>query len=159
MENEESVEVAETAPETDEVQNKIDAAITKLQSKLEAEKKDAARLEKLSEDERAKAELDKARADLESKERELKRREMELEVTKVLNQRGIPISFMNYFITDDNETTLNNIKTFEKMFKTEIEKAVTERLKGSAPPKAGTNLEMKPARGFMETIKKNQVAR
>ena len=128
-----------------DVDAKIDAAVAKMQAKLEASykkqleaataaaKKEEQRLQKMSEDERKEAELENARKELETKEKELKRKEIELEMVNVLNQRGIPIGFMNYFITDDNDETLDRIKTFEKAYKAEIEKAVNERLKGKAP--------------------------
>lgn len=146
-------EVTETAAETEvkpentevDVDAKIESALSKYAAKMEAAykkqleaattaaKKEAQRLEKMSEDERQKAELENARKELETKERELKRKEIELEMVGVLTQRGIPVSFMNYFITDDNEETLERIKTFEKAYKAEIEKAVNEKLKGKAP--------------------------
>ena len=128
-----------------DVDAKIDAAVAKMQAKLEASykkqleaataaaKKEEQRLQKMSEDERKEAELENARKELETKEKELKRKEIELEMVNVLNQRGIPIGFMNYFITDDNDETLDRIKTFEKAYKAEIEKAVNDRLKGKAP--------------------------
>lgn len=146
-------ETAETSTEPEvkadtadiDIDARIDAAMAKMQAKMEANykkqleaataaaKKEEQRLQKMSEDERREAELENARKELELKEKELKRKEIEIEMTKVLDQRGIPIGFMNYFITDDNEQTLERIKTFEKAYKAEIEKAVNERLKGKAP--------------------------
>lgn len=146
-------ETAETSTEPEvkadtadiDIDARIDAAVAKMQAKMEANykkqleaataaaKKEEQRLQKMSEDERREAELENARKELELKEKELKRKEIEIEMTKVLDQRGIPIGFMNYFITDDNEQTLERIKTFEKAYKAEIEKAVNERLKGKAP--------------------------
>ena len=160
-----------------DVDAKIDAAVAKLQAKLEANykkqleaataaaKKEEQRLQKMSDDERREAELENARKELEIKEKELKRKEIEIEMSKVLGQRGLPLNFMQYFITDSNEETLDRIKTFEKAYKAEIEKAVNERLKGKAPvassPKSvdvgssGGGI----SQGFLDIIKKNQVAR
>ena len=136
---------SKTEPTEVDIDSKIADAMAKMQAKMEANykkqleiataaaKKEAQKLEKMSEDERQQAELENARKELETKERELKRKEIELEMVSVLTQRGIPVSFMNYFITEDNEETLERIKTFEKAYKAEIEKAVNERLKGKAP--------------------------
>lgn len=163
-----AAEVEVKGESADDFDTKIDAAISRVEAKLEAKykkqlevataaaKKEAQKLEQMSEDERQKAELENTRKELESKAQELKRKEIELEMTRVLSQRGVPLSFMNYFITDDNETTLENIKTFEKQYKAAIENAVNEKLKGKAPA-ASTN---KPAGGSVSTlaelIKQNQ---
>lgn len=162
------IEPADTS-DTD-IQAKIDAAIAKTTAKLEADykkrleaaKKEQARLEKLSDDERQKAELENTRKELAAKEAELKRKEIELEMTKVLEQRGIPIGFMQYFITDDNEATLERIKTFEKAYKSAVENAVNEKLKGRAPAAGGKNIDnganSKITGGFMDIINKNKLA-
>ena len=159
-----------------DVDAKIDAAVAKMQAKLEANykkqleaataaaKKEEQRLQKMSDDERREAELENARKELEVKEKELKRKEIEIEMSKVLSQRGLPIGFMQYFITDSNEETLERIKTFEKAYKAEIEKGINERLKGkapaaSAPKSADVGSGSGVNQGFLEMIKKNQVAR
>ena len=136
-----------------------------LRKELERQTKEAERLAKLSDDERAKAELENSRKELELKEKELQRKELMLEMTKVLDERGIPVSFMEYLIAEDSESTLKRITTFEKEYKAAIKAAVDDRLKGTAP-KAGTsgkNLsdgsQSRVKGGFMKTITDNQVKR
>lgn len=149
---------------TDELDSKIDAAISKYaakfeanyQKQLEAAKKEEQRLQKMSDDERREAELESTRAALEAKEKELKLKEIELEMSKVLEQRGIPLSFMNYFLTDDNAATLDRIKTFEKVFKSEIEKAVNERLKNKTPPAASSAPASASVDSLSNLIRQNQ---
>ena len=134
------------------------------QKELERQKKEAERLSKLSDEERQKAEIENGRKELEIKEKELQRKELMLEMTKVLAERKIPVQFMEYLIADDNESTLERIKTFEKEYKSAIEAAVNEKLKGKAPQAAGGkgtqitgNERVKGS--FMKAILDNQVKR
>lgn len=152
----------------DEVDAKIDAALSKYAAKLEASykkqieaaKKEEQRLQKMSDDERREAELESTRAALETKEQELKLKEIELEMSKVLEQRGVPLNFMEYFLTNDSEATLERIKKFEKVFKSEIEKAVNEKLKGKTPPASSTpTVLINGAGSLAELIRKNQARR
>ncbi len=152
---------------TDELDSKIDAAISKYaakfeanyQKQLEAAKKEEQRLQKMSDDERREAELESTRAALEAKEKELKLKEIELEMSKVLEQRGIPLNFMSYFLTNDNEATLERIKNFEKVFKSEIEKAVNEKLKGKTPPAASSAPAPATLDSLSQLIRQNQARR
>lgn len=163
---------ADTSKQTDEaaVQKRIDDALAAAKSKwekdykrkAEAAKKEAERLSKLSDDERAKAELENSRKELEAKEQELKKKELKLEMVKVLSDRHIPVEFMDYLIAEDSESTMSRITTFEKAFKKAIENGVNEKLKGKAP-KAGTSkagAAGTPVKnGFFDAIYKNQVKR
>lgn len=135
-----TAETAEVA-EVDEVQAKIDMAITKAQAKWEAEVKkreeQAERLSKLSEDERQKAELENTRNELEKQKADFEREKLKYEAAKVLSQRNLPVDFVDYLIGDTNEATLGNIKIFEKQFNKAVEDVVTTRLKGKAPQTGG----------------------
>ena len=158
----------------DDTQTKIDAAVAarladakakwekEYQKKAAAEKKEAERLSKLSEDERKAAELENSRKELEAKEAELKKKELKLEMVKVLAERSIPVQFMDYLIAEDSESTLSRITTFEKEFKKAVEDGVNEKLKGKAPAAGGTRTNTDGAgvsNGFFDAIYKNQVKR
>ena len=158
----------------EDVQAKIDAAVAarlaeaktkwekEYQKKAAAEKKEAERLSKLSEDERKAAELENSRKELEAKEAELKKKELKLEMVKVLAERSIPVQFMDYLIAEDSESTLSRITTFEKEFKKAVEDGVNEKLKGKAPAAGGTRTNTDGAgvnNGFFDAIYKNQVKR
>ena len=162
----------DTGKQNDEaaIQKRIDDALAAAKSKwekdykrkAEAAKKEAERLSKLSDDERAKAELENSRKELEAKEQELKKKELKLEMVKVLSDRHIPVEFMDYLIAEDSESTMSRITTFEKAFKKAIENGVNEKLKGKAPkagtPKAGA-AGTPVKNGFFDAIYKNQVKR
>lgn len=152
-----------------EIQRKIEEAVAKAkvkwekdyQKKAEAAKKEAERLAKLSDDERAKAELESSRKELEAKEQELKKKELKLEMVKVLSDRKIPVEFMDYLIDADSESTLKRITTFEKAYKKAIEAGVNEKLKGKAPKagNAGAGSGVQVKNGFFDAIYKNQAKR
>lgn len=157
----------------DDFQAKIDAAVTaqiaKYQSKLESEfkkreelaKKEAERLSKLSDDERAQAELENTRKELERQKADFEREKLKYEAAKVLSQRNLPVEFVDYLIAADNESTLENIKTFEKKFNKAVEDSVTAKLKGKAPSSSGTKTVDNPnvKSNFMKAIFDNQIHR
>lgn len=129
----------------------------------ESKAKEKKRLEQLSDDERAKAELEKAQKDLADKEAELTRKELKLEMNKVLAERSIPLQFMDYLIAEDSESTLKRITEFEKEFKKAVKSAVDEKLKGKAPAAGGSSVgagndggSRKAKSAFFEAIYKNQ---
>lgn len=154
----------------DDVQAKIDAAVSaqiaKAQAKWEQEfkkreelaKKEAERLSKLSDDERAKAELENTRKELEKQKADFEREKLKYEAAKVLSQRSLPVDFVDYLIGADNESTLENIKTFEKKFNKAVEDAVTVKLKGKAPQTGGKTVDNSSGKdAFMKAISDAQV--
>lgn len=162
---------ADSSNQDDELQRKVDAAIAKAQAKLEAdfkkraelEKKEAERLSKLSDDERAKVELEKAHKELEDQKAKFEREKLKYETAQVLSKRGIPAEFTDYLIDSDNESTLERIKVFEKHFNKAVEDAVNARLKGTTPKSGGKSVDSSNGQGvsngFMDAILKNQIKR
>jgi len=154
----------------DDVQAKIDAAVSaqlaKAQARWEQEfkkreelaKKEAERLSKLSDDERAKAELENTRKELEKQKADFERQKLSYETAKVLSQRNLPVDFVDYLIGDDSESTLDNIKTFEKKFNKAVEDMVTLKLKGKAPQTGGKTIDNSGGTdAFMKAILDSQV--
>lgn len=108
-------------------------------AKLEAEKKEAERLAKLSQAEKEKELMKKQQEELGKREKEIALREMKLEAVKILNEKELPIDFIDLLTTDNADSTKSNIETFEKAFRTAVEKAVDNRIKGSSTtPKVST---------------------
>ena len=161
MEND-NQEVEVQAEPVDEVQLKIDAAILKAQEKWESDLKDKAKkeaeLSKMSEDERAKAELENTRQELEKQRADFEREKLKYEAAKVLAQRNLPVDFVDYLLGGDNDTTLANIKAFEKKFNKAVEDAVNNKLKGKAPQTGGQNLDKTSSKSaFMKAIADAQI--
>ena len=99
------------------------------------ELEEARKLEKMNEDEKLQYELDKYKRELE----EYKQRENQSAMAKVaknmLVEEGFNISddLVNNLITDEAESTKENVKDFAGMLKDLVEKEVNERLKGKSP--------------------------
>lgn len=131
-------------------------------AKLETEKQEAEKLAKLSEAERQKAILDKQQQEFETERAEFQREKIELEVTKQMASKNLPIEFAPLLVTEDADSSFENIKSFEKNWQEALEKAVNEKLKGNTPKAGGSNAEqtgigarLAESRKTQQTIKEN----
>ena len=121
--------------QVDEIIKEKKAKWQKQQDEKIKELEEARKLEKMNEDEKLKYELDKYKKELE----EYKQRENQSAMAKVaknmLIEEGFNISddLVNNLITDEAETTKENVKDFAGMLKDLVEKEVNERLKGKSP--------------------------
>lgn len=100
---------------------------------LEEAKSEAAKLAKMSAEERVKAEADKRQGELEKREKAINLREYRYEAKHQLEESGLPDSFVNMVLSEDAETTKNNIGAIKAEFDKAIEAAVNEKLKGTTP--------------------------
>ena len=104
---------------------------------LEEAKSEAAKLAKMSAEERAKAEATKRQDELEKREKEINLREYRYEAKHQLEENGLPDSFVDMVLSEDAETTKNNIGAIKAEFDKAIEAAVNEKLKGNNPKAGG----------------------
>lgn len=111
--------------------------------KLESEKKEAERLAKMTAAEKEKAIFEKKKSELDAKEKEMALKEMKFEAVKILNDRELPIEFVDMLATTDADKTKSNIDAFDKAFKAALSKAVDARIKASSTtPKAGNTVDL-----------------
>ncbi len=56
---------------------------------------------------------------------------------KIASDKSLPLNLVDFFIAQDEEATVNNLKVLEESFNKEVQKAVEKRLKneGYNPPK------------------------
>lgn len=122
----------------DDVDEIIDKKFAKWQKQQEEkinELKEAQKLEKMNEDEKANYKIKKLQKELEG----YKKRENQSAMAKVaqsmLVEEGFNISddLVSNLITDEAESTKDNVKDFTKLLKEAVEKEVNERLKGKSP--------------------------
>ena len=52
--------------------------------------------------------------------------------------RKLPAEFASFLVTDNAETTKQNLDSFEKMFRSSIESAVADKIRGKNPPMTST---------------------
>lgn len=154
-----------------DIDAKINAAISKLTAKLEADykkreaaaKKEAERLGKLSDEERREAELENYRKELEAQRAEFEKEKLKYETAQVLSQRGLDASLAEFVIAEDSEVTLNRIKLLEKIIKKQVQDGVNEQLRGKAPASGGKSMDAPTtggvSDGFLQAILENQSKR
>ena len=141
-ENEETAKAEETKPEykyTDEDVDKIvSKKIAKERERAKAEADEAARLAKMTEQERTAAELKKALDEVEALRAEKAQNEMRATARKMLSDANISVSdgLLNVLVTKDADSTKQAVDDFTAIFKTEVDKAVKAKL-GGEPPKVG----------------------
>lgn len=99
---------------------------------------EAKKLADMNAQEKAEYERDKIRKELDELKNEKVLNEMSKTARKMLSDEGINISddLLANLVTTDAEKTKSVVNDFAKMFKSEVESAVKEALKGN-PPKKG----------------------
>ena len=122
-------------------QEEVDKMITKrlqrerkdIEAKIEAERKEAEELAKLSEAEKQKKLFEKQVKEFEETKRAFENERLLNETSKQLASKNLPIEFAEMLKGNDAEKTFENIKLFEAKFNEAVEKVVTERLRGTVP--------------------------
>lgn len=149
--------------QVDEIIKEKKAKWQKQQDEKIKELEEARKLEKMNEDEKLKYELDKYKRELE----EYKQRENQSAMAKVaknmLIEEGFNISddLVNNLITDEAETTKENVKDFAGMLKDLVEKEVNERLKGKSPEVKKTGVKSSQSQrseiyGIKDSVKRRE---
>ena len=108
-----------------------------IKAQIEAERKQAEELAKLSEQEKASKLLELKEKELNDKIKAFENEKLLNETSKQLASKNLPIEFAEMLKGNDAEKTFENIQLFEAKFNEAVEKVVTERLRGNVP-KAGT---------------------
>ena len=132
-------------------QEEVDKMITKrlqrerkdIKAQIEAERKEAEELAKLSEQEKQKKLFEKQVREFEETKKAFEAERLLNETSKQLASKNLPIEFAEMLKGEDAESTFNNINVFEAKFNEALEKMVTERLRGATPKVAtSTNVNI-----------------
>ncbi len=132
----------ETKPEYKYTDADVDAIvqkkIAKERERAKAEADEAARLAKMTEQERTAAELKKALDEVETLRAEKARNEMRATARKMLSDASVtvPDGLLDVLVTNDADTTKKAVDDFTAIFKAEVDKAVKAKL-GGEPPRVG----------------------
>ena len=137
--------------ESSQVEQKAEKSFTRdeVNKMIATEKKKAIaeyeRLAKMTEAERTKErmaqkirERDKERADFEAEKKAFEIEKMKMQTSKELINRKLPAEFASFLVTDNAESTKQNLDNFEKMFRSSIESAVADKIRGKNPPMTST---------------------
>lgn len=134
VENKES-EKKYSDEQVDEIIKEKKAKWQKQQDEKIKELEEARRLEKMNEDEKLKYKLKKYEEEIAAYRKKENQSAMAKVAKNMLVEEGFNISddLVNNLITDEAESTKENVKDFAGMLKDLVEKEVNERLKGKSP--------------------------
>lgn len=104
-----------------------------LATKLEEGRTEAEKLAKMTAAEKEKFEFDKRLAELESKEKSMAARELQAEASKILTEKGLPASVLDFVMADNAENTSKRIDDFKQVFDAAVQAGVEQRLQGKTP--------------------------
>ena len=125
-----------TQEEVDELlQKEGDRRISQYQKTLEKRQREANKLSRMSESERAEYELSERERQLEERENKLILAENKTACTNILLQKGLDVSLVDFVVAADADTMNDNIKRLEKAFKASVKAEVEKRLQGTSPKK------------------------
>lgn len=109
--------------------------------KMEAEKSEAAKMARMTAEQKAEHERQKQAEVAEKREQELAKREqaialreMRAEAAATLTEKGIPVVLLDALDYSDAENCTASIEKVEKAFRTAVQQGVEERLKGNGQP-------------------------
>ena len=117
---------------------RVSSALKKQQKEFERQVAEADKLRDMDESQRKEYEYTQRLQELENKEREFAVAQNKLEATKVMANRELPIEFVDYIVAEDAETMMENITTFERLFKGAVADAVAKKIASPAPKTGST---------------------
>lgn len=134
-ENKEPI-VNKTYSEAD-FQSEVDRRLTTAQKKWEKSQQsriaEASKLAAMNEEEKYKYQLESRDKELSEREAQLSIKENKIEALKIMGEKNIPLSLIDFIVTPDADSMMDNIKLFDKAFKNAVKAEVEVRLKGSTP--------------------------
>lgn len=120
-----------------DVDSIVNARHSRWQEKLEEEKNEAARLAKLSEEERQQALIQKEKDDFEKEKAVFRQEQLLVEKGKQLQGIGIPSAFAARIQGNTAEEAIKDVKYFKAEWDKAVEAAVNEKLKASVDTPLG----------------------
>ena len=115
----------------------VNAKIAAAKAAWEAEQQEQQRLSKLTPEERARAEGEARNKELEKLRSELLQRDLKDAALKKLADDGFPVGLADLLAYTDQESMEKSLKHTQDVFKSALEAAVKERLRGKTPEGLG----------------------
>lgn len=119
----------------------LDKRFARWKADQEKEKAEAKRLADMNAQEQAEAERDKVQKELDELKAKNAIAEMTNEARKMCTEHNINVGddLLSVLVDQDADKTKKAVDAFVKMFESEVEKAVKEKLKGNGPKRSGSN--------------------
>lgn len=119
-----------------ETDRRVTAALKKQELKNEAKLKEAEKLAKMNEEQKYVYELEQREAAIAEKEKQLALAENKNEASKILAEKGLSLSLVDFVVAEDAETMNSNIQLLDKAFKLSVKEEVEKRLASKTPQKS-----------------------
>lgn len=118
-----------------EADRRVSMALKKAELKNAAKLKEAEKLAAMNEQEKFQYQLEQREKAIADKEKELALMENKNEASKILAEKGISLSLVDFIVAEDAETMKANIDLLDKAFKASVKAEVEKRIAGNAPKK------------------------
>lgn len=135
---EEPAEKTFTQSEVDEIVKK---RLEREKARQEAEKEEATRLAAMTEQERQQELIRLKDEEIKEKTNQIRMMELKEDTIETLNEAGLSLSFIDFLMADDAQTTKDNIDKFKAVYAAEVQAEVEKRLAGKTPTTAETRLD------------------
>lgn len=100
-------------------------------------------------------EVENLKVEIEKMKQEKLHEALTSKAIKIASDKNLPLNLVDFFIAQDEEATVNNLKVLEESFNKEVQKAVEKRLKneGYNPPKdtSGNTLTLETIKNMSQT--------
>ena len=114
---------------------RVTEALKKAEKKNQDKVKEAQRLAQMNEQEKYEYQLQQREEAIKAKEKELSLAENKNEASKILAEKGISLSLVDFVVADDADTMKANIDLLDKAFKASVKAEVEKRLGSNNPKK------------------------
>ena len=118
-----------------EADRRVSQALKKQEAKYQSQMKASEKLARMNEQEKYAYQLEQREAEIAERERQLSLAENKAEAVKVLADKGLNVSLVDFVVADDADTMKANIDLLEKAFKASVKAEVEKRLASSTPKK------------------------
>ena len=118
-----------------EADRRVSAALKKQEAKNQKKLLEAKKLAAMDEQARYEYELEQRELAIAEKEKELALAENKTEASKILNDRGIDLSLVDFVVAETAEDMMANIDLLDKAFKKSVKAEVEKRLSSNVPKK------------------------
>lgn len=117
----------------------LETAREKWEKEATERETEAAKLAKMTAEQKAEHERQKRENDLAKREADLNRRELRATAAQSLSEKGLPTALLDCLNYQDAESCNKSIDTIETAFRAAVQRGVEERMKGTTPTATGSS--------------------
>jgi hypothetical protein len=122
-----------------ESDKRVTEALKKAEKKNQDKVKEAQRLAQMNEQEKYEYQLKQREEAIAAKEKELALAENKNEASKILSEKGLSLTLVDFVVADDADTMKANIDLLDKAFKASVKAEVEKRLGSNSPKRTSVD--------------------